>query len=35
MSWIVFEDAGESASGKTRLWHVCAKEGGEILGTVA
>ncbi len=34
-SWLTFDDAGESSSGKTKLWHVCSKEQGSVLGTIA
>ena len=33
-TWIRFEDGGASASGKTRIWLVEAKEDGAALGEV-
>lgn len=35
MSYIHFESAGESASGKTKLWHVLSNDQACVLGTVA
>lgn len=34
MSWLRFEDAGTSRSGKTREWAVVAKEQGLAIGAI-
>lgn len=33
-SYITFDEAGWSASGKTRLWHVSEREDRGVIGTV-
>ena len=35
MKWITIEEAGLSGSGKTKIWNVVAKQGGNVIATIS